>query len=175
MATVGVILGATAGTAAAAAIGTAAVIGGVATAGSLVASRKARKQQEKAMALDAKRSKLQSGRAAIEQVRQSQIARASVLQQGENRGAGDSTAVAGSLGSIQSQTGGNVAFAETIFGLQNSASKLRQSAGKFASISSGISQLGSLGMNLASAGAFTSGGTGGSGTVMNDNFRGIGS
>ena len=91
-------------------------------------TRKARKADKKAAKIEAKRSKLEASRAAIGQVRKAQIARASVLQQGENQGAGTTTAVTGAVGAIQSQSGGNIAFAQQIFGLQSSAGRLRQSA-----------------------------------------------
>jgi len=140
MATVGGFLlgsagAATAGAAATATIGTMAVVGGVSAVGSLYSSHKARSQQRKAQDLQTKQAKLQAGRAAVERVRQGQIARASILQQGENQEAGGSTAVAGSAGAIQSQVGGNNAFAQKIFGLQESASKLMQSANQWQGIS----------------------------------------
>jgi len=155
MASVGLVLGATAGTAAA--VGTVAVIGGVGIAGSLIASNKARKQAAKARKVDQKRAQLSSARSAVEQVRQAQIARASVLQQGVNQGVGDSTAVAGGAGSISSQAGSNIAFAQRLFDLQNSARRLRESAFKFNGISSGISQLTSLAVNTVQAGGFGAG------------------
>ena len=151
MATVGLILGATAGTAAA--VGTLAVIGGVATVGSLYSQNRARKDAKRARAVDNKRNRLQSGRAAIANVRQAQIARASVVQQGENQGVGSSSAIAGATGSITSQAGGNLGFANTIFGLQQSASRLRESSNLWSSRASGISQLGNFGMGLVNAGA----------------------
>ena len=143
-------------------------------------ARKARQQQRRARLLDVKRAKLQSGRAAAEQVRQAQIARASILQQAENQGASDSTAVAGAAGAVQSQAGGNIAFAQSIFSLQNSASRLRESASASMGRASGFQQLSGIGMQAFNmSGGFNStpsaSGTDGSGTVMNPNFQGIGS
>jgi hypothetical protein len=153
MATVGLFLGASAATAAT--VGTVAVIGGVATAGSLIASRKSRKLQEKAMRAQQRASQLQASRSAVQSIRQSQIARADIIQQGENQGVGGSSAVAGGAGSVASQGGANVAFAQKIFGLQNAASRLMQSANMWRGRASGIAQIGNFGMQLAGAGAFT--------------------
>lgn len=100
---------------------------------SLYESRKGRKANEKARKVDEKRSRLQTGKQAVEQVRQAQIARASVIARGESQGAGESSAVRGAAGSIQSQAGGNISFAQQVFGLQQSASRLRGAAeGHFA-------------------------------------------
>ena len=149
----GVGAGAGISVAAGAAIGTAAVIGGASVAGSLYSQHKARGAARDARAVDNKRARLQSGRAAIANVRQAQMARQSVVQQGENQGVGSSSAIAGATGSITSQAGGNLGFANTIFGLQQSANRLRESSLMWQGRASGISQLGNLGMQFASAGA----------------------
>ena len=157
------------------------IMAGISTVSAASSASKARRQQRKARTIDEKRARLEASRGAVEQVRQGQLARASVLQQGENQGASGSTAVQGAVGSIQSQTGSNIGFAQTIFGLQNSANRMRQAAQASQGRSAGFSQLGSLAMSVSSSGMVDGldqsifGSTGGSGTVMNDSFRGIGS
>ena len=105
-----------------------AVVAITAITASAVEQNKARQDQKRARKIAQKSKRLQGQRGAIEQVRQGQIARASVLQQGENQGVGNSTAIAGSAGAIQSQTGGNLAFAQQIFSLQQQEDKLREAA-----------------------------------------------
>jgi len=159
MATVGLALGAAAGSAAA--VGTMAVIGGVGAVGSLYSARKARKQQKRAMQIQQKSAKLASARQAVQQIRQSQIARAQILQAGENQGVGESSGVLGGAGSATSQAGGNIGFANQLFGLQQSAQRLMQSANTWSGRASGIAQISNFGMQLAGAGAFSGGGGGG--------------
>jgi len=152
------------------------IVAAVATTASVVQSNKARRERKRANKIAAKQAKLQQGRSAIAEVRKAQLARASILQQGENQGAGESTAVAGATGAVQSQAGGNIAFAQQIFGLQNSANRLRQSAQTHMDRSSGFRAIGNLAMQTGSMfGGGTPSSADGSGTVMNDNFRGIGS
>ena len=158
-----------------------AIVSAVGVVSSASNASKARRQQRKARKIDEKRARLEASRGAAEQVRQGQLARASVLQQGENQGASGSTAIQGAVGSIQSQTGSNIGFAQTIFGLQNSANRMRQAAQESQGRSAGFSQLGSLAMSVNASGMVDGmdqsifGSTSGTGTVMNDSFRGIGS
>ena len=135
--------------AAATAIGTLlkVVVAAAAVSGA-VSAGKARREQKRSNALARKSQKLKSKKGAIEQVRQAQIARADVLQQGENTGVGGSSLVSGSTGSIQSQAGGNIGFANTIFGLQNSIQRLRQSANSLQGVSSGFRAIGTLASNF---------------------------
>ena len=116
----------------------------VSTAVSVDQSKKARRQQRRAADLAQKGARLEASRGAAEQVRQSQIARASALQQGENQGASGSTAVAGAVGSIQSQTGGNIGFANQIFGLQQSRNSLLLAASDSQGRAAGFAQLASI-------------------------------
>ena len=142
----------------------------VTTAVSVDQQKSAERKRKRAADISNKQQKLKSGREAVEQVRQAQIARASVLQQGENRGAGDSTAVAGSVGSIQSQAGGNIGFANQIFGMQQSRSRLLQSAIGHDRRARTAEAVGSIAMNAMSMGEFS----GGSSTkpVLADNSKG---
>jgi len=103
------------------------VVGALVT-GSLVEGRKGRKDAQRAREIDEDRARLESGKQAIQQVREAQIARAQLIQQGASQGAGESSSVQGAAGSIQSQAGGNIAFAQQLFSLQQSASRLRSSA-----------------------------------------------
>jgi len=93
-------------------------------------ARKGRKEAARARKIQAKSKKLQAGRQAIEQIRQAQIARADVSQQAESTGVGGSSAVQGALGSIQSQAGGNIAFAQTLSTLAQQANARMESSAK---------------------------------------------
>jgi len=104
-------------------------------------ARQGRKQRKKANAITQKQARLQAGRQAIEQVRQAQIARAQVIQQAESTGAGDSSAVAGAVGSIQSQAGSNIAFAQQLFSLSQQANNRLQKASDFEANSKAITKL----------------------------------
>ena len=128
---------------------TAAFIVAGATASSAYEAKKGRKDAKKARAVEAKSDKLKAARSAVDGIKAAQIARASILQQGENQGASGRSAVTGATGAVQSQAGGNIAFANTIFGLQNSARRLRESAGSLRNISSGISKLTNFGVSVS--------------------------
>lgn len=93
--------------------------------------RKARKEQKRANRLQEQRQRLQATRSAIEQVRQAQIARAEIVASGEAQGAGGSSAVLGGAGAVQSQAGGNIAFAQEMFRLQSLAQQRLQKAQDF--------------------------------------------
>jgi len=84
-------------------------------------ARKSRKEAAKARKLQERARNLQSARGIAEQVRQAQVARAQVIQAGENQGVAGSSAVAGGASSVQAQAGGNIAFAQQLFGLQSQA------------------------------------------------------
>ena len=150
MATVGLALGATAGSAAA--IGTAAVAMGAGTLGSLYEGRRARKMQERAMKVDEKRSKLKAMRSSVQQIRQAQIQRAEILQMGENQMVAGSSGVAGGMASAQSQATGNIAFAQQIFGLQQSYNRMRSAANKHSFNAQAWQGLGSAVGTIAMAG-----------------------
>ena len=120
---------------------------GVLATGSLVEGRKARKSAEKAAKVDQRRARLQSTRQSLEQVRKAQIARAQVLATGEQQGVAGSSAVLGGAGSIQTQAGGNIGFAEQLFSLQQSASRLRLNASMHAGQSQAFGTLASLAAN----------------------------
>jgi len=104
------------------------IIGAILAAGSAVEARKSRKDARKARKIDERRNKLQTQRSSAEQVRQAQIARSQIVQNSENQGVGGSSAAVGGAGSVQSQAGGNITFAQQIFGLQQSSNRLRESA-----------------------------------------------
>lgn len=84
-------------------------------------ARKSRKEAAKARKIRQKSDRLRTGRQAVEQIRTAQIARANVVQQSESTGVGGSSAVQGALGSIQSQAGSNVSFAQTLSTLSQQA------------------------------------------------------
>ena len=101
---------------------------GALAAGSLLSSEAARQDQKKARKIGNRRARLESGRQAIEQVRQAQIARADVVASSNAQGVEGSSAALGGAGSIKSSTGSNISFAQQIFQLQQSQSRLNQSA-----------------------------------------------
>ena len=147
MATVGIAL---MGTKAAALAGAATTVGlgigatalAAGTVGSLYEGRRARKMQERAMRVDEKRSKLQAMRSSVQQIRQAQIQRAEIMQMGENQGVAGSSGVAGGMASAQSQATGNIAFAQQIFGLQQSYNRMRSAANKHSFNAQAFGQLG---------------------------------
>ena len=100
------------------------------TVASVYEGRRARKMQEKAVKVDEKRSKLQAMRSSVQQIRQAQIQRAEIAQMGENQMVGGSSGVAGGMASAQSQATSNIAFAQQIFGLQQSYNRMRGAANK---------------------------------------------
>ena len=125
---------------------------GILTGGSLFEGRKARKDTKKARAIDERRGRLQTQRQSVEQIRKAQQARAQVVAQGEAQGVGESSGVLGGLGAIQSQAGGNIGFAQQIFGLQQSASRLRSSAQGHMGNSQAFGQLAGLAANFSGPG-----------------------
>jgi len=135
------------------------IIAGIALAAGTQQSRQARKQSKKARQLDEQRTKLQASKNAVESVREAQIARAQILQAGENQGVAGSSSVAGGVSSVQSTSAGNIGFANQLFQLQQSAGRLRESAAGFSSNAGTISAVGTLGasMDFTSAPKMTSG------------------
>ena len=123
-----------------------------------------RKQEKELRKIAAKKNRLEQSRQAAETLRRAQMERAKLLQLGENQGVGDSSAVQGGLGSIQSQAGANLGFANQIFAFnQQAGSRLKKlsqlndltsTAKKVASI-----WFGGIGGAVAS-GAASSGGSG---------------
>lgn len=150
MATVGIaVMGAKSAALAGAAVTTAVGVGasallGAPVLGSLYEGRRSRKMQERAMKIDERRAKLQSMRSSVQQIRQAQMARADILQMGENQGVSGSSGVAGGMASAQSQATGNIAFAQQIFGLQQSYNRMRSAANAHSFNASAFNQLGSL-------------------------------
>jgi dsDNA-specific endonuclease/ATPase MutS2 len=128
----------------------------VGTVGSLYEGRRARKMSEKAMKVDEKRSKLQSMRSSVEQIRQAQIQRAQIAQMGENQNVASSSGVAGGMASVQSQATGNIAFAQQLFGLQQSYNRMQTAANKHSFNAQAWQALGSAASSMAMSGAFGS-------------------
>ena len=130
----------------------AAIIGVLSTAESSRQASKGRRQTRDARKIDEKRNKLQLQRQSLEQIKKAQIARAQVLAQGESQGVGTSSGVLGGAGAIQSQAGANIGFAQQIFGLQQSASRLRSSAQSSMGSSQAFGQFAGLAANFSGAG-----------------------
>ena len=122
---------------------------------SLQEGRRSRKMQEKAVKVDEKRSKLQAMRSSVQQIRQAQIQRAEIAQMGENQGVSGSSGVAGGMASAQSQATSNIAFAQQIFGLQQSYNRMRSAANTYSFNASALNQLGSAAITIAGASAET--------------------
>lgn len=118
-------------------------------------SRKARKERRAARKEEAKRRRLEERRAAIEAVRQATIQRAEVAAMGEAAGIGGSSALVGATGSIQSQGGANLGFAQQQSALRDSAARKLEKAAYW-DWRQGIAQSIS-----SSAGSMNSGGKGG--------------
>ena len=127
----------------------------VGTAASLYEGRRSRKMQEKAMKVDEKRSKLQAMRSSVQQIRQAQIQRAEIAQMGENQMVGGSSGVVGGMASAQSQATSNIAFAQQIFGLQQSYNRMRMAANKHAFNAQAWQAVGEAVGTIAGAGAET--------------------
>lgn len=134
----------------------------VATAASIDQSSKARKDANKARKIRAKSDRLRAGRQAVEQVRTAQIARANVVQQSESTGVGGSSAVQGALGSIQSQAGSNISFAQSLFGMAQQANKRLASAANHNGNSQAWGQAASV---IGAAGMSSGTGSGGGSTA----------
>lgn len=93
--------------------------------------RRAEKERAEARRIEERRTALEQRRAAIEAVRQAQIARADVAALGETVGLAGSSALLGSLGSIQSQAGGNLVFQQQQNELRNlAAARIQQATEK---------------------------------------------
>lgn len=93
--------------------------------------RKAEKERAEARRIEERRTALEQRRAAIEAVRQAQIARADVAALGETVGLAGSSSLLGSLGSIQSQAGGNLVFQQQQNELRNlAAARIQQATDK---------------------------------------------
>lgn len=71
--------------------------------------------------IQTKKDRLELGRQGAETIRKSQIERATLAQQAANSNVANSSAVQGGLGSVQSQTGANLGFANQIFSLNSQA------------------------------------------------------
>lgn len=96
--------------------------------GGIDQSRKARKAERESLKKQEKARRLQQQRAVGEAMRASVIARAQIIQAGENQGVAGSSAVAGGASSVQAQSGANVAFAQQLFELQSQAFNRRLAA-----------------------------------------------
>ena len=90
--------------------------------------RAARKDQKRARAIQQKSDKLKTQRGAVEQIRNAQIAAASIAQSAENTGVATTTLAAGAQGSVQTQAGSNLGFAQQIFNHQQAKNRLLESA-----------------------------------------------
>lgn len=128
-----------------------------------LAGRQKRQEKEKIAEIQSKRDRLESGRQAAETLRRAQAERASLLQTASNRGVSSSSAVQGGLGSIQSQAGANLGFANQIFALN------QQAGGRLAKLGK-LNDLTKIGMTIGSfftggiAGAAVAAGSAGAGS-----------
>jgi len=121
----------------------------VGTAASVYEGRKAREANERAGRIDEKRARLQGMKSSIEQIRTAQIARADIIQMGENQNVSNSSGVAGGVANTQSTATGNIGFAQQIFGLQQSYNRLREQANKHSFNAGAWKAMGSAGASIA--------------------------
>jgi len=109
------------------------------------AQKKALAADQEARASQQKQQDLESARERRRVLRQARIQRATVIQAGENQGVAGSSAVAGAISSIGSQTGSNLSFLDQ--SAQNTANTNAALAGQSralgaADAGAGLSQLG---------------------------------
>ena len=127
--------------------------------------RQKKKEKRRLRAIDEKRRKLDMSKQGVETLRAAQMERAKLLQLGANRGVQDSSAIQGGLGSIQSQAGANLGFANQIFALNQQASSRMKDLARWQSKTNLAMTVGSFflgGIGGAAAGA-ASGVAGGAG------------
>lgn len=103
----------------------------------------ARKDRKKAMRIQERRRKLQQQRQVQQAIRQAQIQRAALIAASAAQGVQGSSAVIGAAGSIQSQTGGSLGFAQQTFDLRQQAASRLASAERQESITSAGISIGS--------------------------------
>ena len=135
--------------------------------GDLLGREKA-KEKKRLRAIQQKKDRLELARQGAETIRKSQVERATLLQQAENSGVSDSSAVQGGLGSVQSQVGANLGFANQIFNLNSLAADRLKKLDNINARTKLAMTVGSFfigGIGAAAAGAASSGGFGDSGGV----------
>lgn len=123
------------------------IIAAVSLTASVVEAGRARGERKKARVINERRGRLQTARQATEQVRVAQVARAQVVQQAEAGGIGGSSPVQGALGSIQSQAGSNIGFAQTLFNLQQQIRNRLERAADFTANSQAFGQIATFSAN----------------------------
>ena len=111
------------------------VMGAVANVAGTIGTMNARKR---ATAERKHAAQLQARRERRQMIRQSIIARAEVQAAGQGLGASGSSALSGGVGSIASQTGGNLGFATQMSAIGANISSAQEQA----SMSSGIASIG---------------------------------
>ncbi|MGL1886314.1 MAG: hypothetical protein OCD76_07345 [Reichenbachiella sp.] len=87
------------------------------------ASKAKKKRRKELRIIEEKRARLQSSKQVAEQIRKSIIARAQIIQAGENQNVGGSSAISGGAGSVLSQAGGNISFINQLQGSNETAGK----------------------------------------------------
>lgn len=116
--------------------------------GSVSEQSKSRKEARRAQQIQERSARLQSGRQAIDQIRQAQIARAGIIAAGAEAGALSSSAVIGGAGSIQSQAGANVGFIQQLATLQAQANERMNRAQRHAGNASALTEIASINWGL---------------------------
>tara|TARA_R110000796_G_scaffold139858_3_gene256037 strand:- start:91 stop:519 length:429 start_codon:yes stop_codon:yes gene_type:complete len=130
---------------------TALVVASVATAGSVVASEKSRKQQKKANKIQERVRQTQDARSRVAQVRQARMAQAQVLQSGATQGAIGSSAVQGGYSAIGSNAENNIQFINQVDSMQQAINKRMESANNWSGAASSLGAIASI------SGGFTGG------------------
>ena len=138
--------------------------------------RQGLQEKKRLAAIQKKKDRLDLGRQGAETIRKSQVERATLLQQAENSGVSDASAVQGALGSVQSQVGANLGFANQIFNLNSQAgSRLNKidslNANRKLAMTIGTFFLGGIGGAVAGAVATTNDGGGGKATQSDNSTQ----
>lgn len=121
------------------------------------ASKKAAKASRAAADAQRKQEEVAQQRERLKQVREARQQAAIALQAGTNQGAGDSSAIAGGVGSIKTQAGSNLAYINSQTALGNdlynqnvtirTANRESQTAQGWSNFGSAVTSVGATGMS----------------------------
>lgn len=129
---------------------------------SFVQGRQAAKKQREAARKQAEIQRIQERRRRRQEIRRQRIARAQLLNVGTQLGVGDSSGVAGGLGSLSSQLGASQGYASTVAGLSQEITALTASAANNISMANTVSGFGNvLSAGLGAVGKYFSSPSGG--------------
>lgn len=118
-----------------------------------IGGQQAAKEQRKQQRLEQASNDIQRRREKIAAVRQAQISRATVIQEGANTGTSESSGVQGAVASLGSQEAANLNLINQLSSIEAGISKSRQKE----SSARGIQGLGNLAINIGQSGIFNKG------------------